>query len=649
MHHSASASSVASTAATVASSAAAATASVASGAASGGEATAGGASTGASAAAATVELQPTSFFLEFDVILLCIAGLFVLFALPRIVVRFMRTSEWFAGCFFRSVEVPRVVRSASTTNLGGSGYSLEKGVADRRSGESVYSNSDDSHSFNMAVGPDAPKNAPMYVPTWASRFPTGARVLSTKLRPGYSLGQVTFMMGYFAAFAYATLFDVNLFTDPTRFGYVAVSQMPVIYVMATKNNILGTLLGVGYEKLNYLHRYVGRLVVLSVNLHALAFFAKWTQEGGIAQFIVPNIIWGCVALGCMDVLWLLSLSAVRQTYYNLFYVSHVIAAITVIVATAYHQPWAVPYMYIITAVYGFDRLVRMAQTRIVTAQVHAIPELGTTLIQVPSVNAGWRAGQHVRLRVFSTGMGPLGWTESHPFTISSVSKHPGEEGLVLMVKKAGDWTNSLYNIAQDADVGELGAGSRRVKVMLTGPYGGPGHALVSSFSGAMLVAGGSGITYALSTAQEIVQKSTEGASRSRVVELVWSVTDPAGLKPLIPHFNQLLEDSRTTYTSLRISVFYTRAITSPEALKTFERLPQGLTLSPGRPRLQKLLESVADRTVGSGGMNGVTGVVVGVCGPRALGDSVGKAVRDLDGKRRRAVKGVELHEEIFGW
>ena len=42
----------------------------------------------------------------------------------------------------------------------------------------------------------------------------------------------------------------------------------------------------------------------------------------------------------------------------------------------------------------------------------------------------------------------------------------------------------------------------------------------------MLVAGGSGITYALSTAQEIMQKSAEGASRTRVVELVWSITDP---------------------------------------------------------------------------------------------------------------------------
>lgn len=119
----------------------------------------------------------------------------------------------------------------------------------------------------------------------------------------------------------------------------------------------------------------------------------------------------------------------------------------------------------------------------------------------------------------------------------------------------------------------------------------------------------------------------------------------AGLKPLLPLFTQLLADSRETYTALRISVYYTRALASADAMKPFERLPLGLTITPGRPRLNKLLEGVADRTAGSGGVNGLTGVVVGVCGPPALGSSVGKAVEGLDRKRRDAVGSVELHEE----
>ena len=118
-----------------------------------------------------------------------------------------------------------------------------------------------------------------------------------------------------------------------------------------------------------------------------------------------------------------------------------------------------------------------------------------------------------------------------------------------MVKKAGDWTAKLFDVAQRTEYREVGGPMRNIKVMLNGPYGtsaweracrygaswtdcidsapgGPGHAVVNSFSGAMLVAGGSGITYALSTVQELVTKSAESASRNRVVELVWCITDP---------------------------------------------------------------------------------------------------------------------------
>lgn len=88
----------------------------------------------------------------------------------------------------------------------------------------------------------------------------------------------------------------------------------------------------------------------------------------------------------------------------------------------YHETFAIPYVAIVAGFYGFDRVLRLVQTRIVTAQLRPIPELGMTRIEVPSVNAGWRAGQHVRIRVLSSGMGAFGWMESHPFTIASVSK-----------------------------------------------------------------------------------------------------------------------------------------------------------------------------------------------------------------------------------
>ncbi len=49
---------------------------------------------------------------------------------------------------------------------------------------------------------------------------------------------------------------------------------------------------------------------------------------------------------------------------------------------------------------------------------------------------------------------------------------------------------------------------------------------MSSFSAAVFVVGGSGITFALSAIQDIVQRDIAGESRVKVIELVWIVSDP---------------------------------------------------------------------------------------------------------------------------
>lgn len=45
------------------------------------------------------------------------------------------------------------------------------------------------------------------------------------------------------------------------------------------------------------------------------------------------------------------------------------------------------------------------------------------------------------------------------------------EGLVLMCKKAGLWTNRLFDVARRAEYGEAAGKSPNVKVLVEGPYG----------------------------------------------------------------------------------------------------------------------------------------------------------------------------------
>lgn len=176
--------------------------------------------------------------------------------------------------------------------------------------------------------------------------------------------------------------------------------------------------------------------------------------------------------------------------------------------------------------------------------------------------------------------------------------------------------------------------------------GGPGQTIFSSFSAAVFVVGGSGITFALSSIQDLVRKDLKGRSRVKIIELVWTIPDPASLVPLLPLLTALTQES--VFTPIRISVFYTRAPTGKSPLPDTMYVP-GLTLAPGRPRIAKVLDAAICRAVslGSGEKDsvGISGLVVGVCGPAGIGEDVVKAVGAVEAFRRDQVGGIEIHEE----
>lgn len=136
---------------------------------------------------------------------------------------------------------------------------------------------------------------------------------------------------------------------------------------------------------------------------------------------------------------------------------------------------AVPYVIAGAVFYGLDRVLRIFKSRLCTATLTCHPELHMTQVYIPKLNSGWRAGQHVRLRVFSSGMGLYGWAEAHPYTIASASDGTVQEGLVLLCKNTGRWTRQLHRIAQENRRGVQGGSD--VKVFVEGPYGASSHAL----------------------------------------------------------------------------------------------------------------------------------------------------------------------------
>ncbi|KAH9838087.1 iron reductase [Rhodofomes roseus] len=595
-----------------------------------------------------------------DIFLLCVLGLLVFSALPRAITRLSRASEWARGLCLYRVDVsgdesrrrrgqPPVDRSGEVKPYDNVEANVQ--AVDSRGITGPYVGGQSSGStLHLIASGQRDSRPPKHMPTWATRFPGLSWLLSIQVLFGYSIGTLFVLLTWLDVILYAGLVDSNPFSSPGRAGILVVSQLPLVYVLGTKNNVVGTLIGQGYERLNYLHRFVGRFLIFAINVHAIGIMYEFTSTGAWSTVIVlAHIRWGLVGLVCMDFLFLFSVSSFRQRFYHVFYASHIVSAIILLIATCFHNPTAQPYIFSAVAIYALDRVLRVLKSRVTTAHLHPILELSMVRVQVHGVNGGWRAGQHVRIKVLSIGMGIYGWMEPHPFTIASVAENANGEGLTLMCKKAGDWTGKLYTLAQGNKDSESQMG-KDVTVLVEGPYGGPGNTVLASYSGAMLVTGGSGLTYGLSVIEEFLQMGLQGTSSVLVADLIWSVPSPSNLFPMIPHFTRLLEQAEQANISLRISVSYTRAVTA-NALQGLEVLPPGLTLAPGRPRLEKTLESVVERTCEaySDGKGWPTGVFVGACGPLALTEEAGNAVRNLNRDKFHAVGGIEVQEENFSW
>ncbi|KAG9003881.1 hypothetical protein FRB94_002798 [Tulasnella sp. JGI-2019a] len=510
-----------------------------------------------------------------------------------------------------------------------------------------------------AVEGSVPAKTYSRMASWGSIFYSVYRYLD---RPvwwvGYSVGLSLAFAIYTGIISFGILYH-NLPTfGPRRAGWIAVGQIPFIIFLSTKNNLLGFVLGVGYEKLNVWHRWVGKTMFLSLMAHVVGYLVLFTAKAKLVHEV--RILYDAwIALSGFLCLSLFSLPVVRTSAYRLFWHAHWVGYILMFVGVSFHAEDAWHYAVAGFGILAMDHVCRLFKTTFVIAKITAVPELKCTRIEVPQLTRGWRAGQHVRLRAVSTQMGIVNLFESHPFTISSVSENSRGEGLVLYAKACGDWTNKLYEVAkslessaENTDGGDTGEQGARMRMVMEGPYGGPGHDVMSTFSSAFLVVGGSGITWGLSMIDEIIRDAELQRANVKLAHLVWVVQDPSSLK----YFTQLLTTfldrvSRLQTVKVNISVYYTRAI--PYSLTDLVQgtpLPLNMRLNPGRPRLEVMIQEFADQTKGlATSSDDLSGLVIGMCGPLSLRDSVEEAQRSLSGKTRDSIGGVEVIVEAFGW
>jgi hypothetical protein len=99
----------------------------------------------------------------------------------------------------------------------------------------------------QASGPVTLNPPPRHVSLVPSILHRVVNLLRVRVMPGYTLGQFLILMNYTYIMLYGTFMMSNPFTDGVRPGWLAVSQLPLVFALGQKSSILGSLLGYGYE------------------------------------------------------------------------------------------------------------------------------------------------------------------------------------------------------------------------------------------------------------------------------------------------------------------------------------------------------------------------------------------------------------------
>ncbi len=352
-----------------------------------------------------------------------------------------------------------------------------------------------------------------------------------------------------------------------RSGWIALAQTPLLVLLSTRGpNLLQYVTGVPYGGINWLHHWVGRILVLVSLLHAFSFYTEWILAGAFwtEWHMMPHIKHGTASMAMLLWLGLSSAAPLRRWSYEIFQLQHKISAFLFLLFLEWHIPphhkiWA----YVALGLFAWSPLAtgislfagtmirriglrrqaldsgctpscRAALSPTYEATLRAAGD-DVTLLTVTGVHFPWRAGQHVLL------WAPRFWWHSpHPFTIVNAPPPPVTTGgntacaeLHLVMRTKAGFTRRLNQLAAAAGADA----NTTLRVCITPPTGRPPS--LRGFETVVLASSSTGASFTLPLLEDLMRASPETAQRLRVLLVArrW-----AHVEPYVRRIRQLREE-----------------------------------------------------------------------------------------------------------
>lgn len=361
-----------------------------------------------------------------------------------------------------------------------------------------------------------------------------------------------------------------------RTGFLSLAQLPLIILLASKRNIIGLLTGLSYERLNWIHRWTARTLLLSSTLHMGYWFADWAPFGDyIKQKVITDATTQRGVAAWAILVWIVfsSMTPIRGWNYELFVIQHIISFIAFFAMLYLHLPssdWT--WLWVCLAIFVLDRIVRglyifyincalfhLRQrregnfSRLWASRAELTPLSGNmTRITIYDPPIGWQPGQHAFISCHS--IVPL---QSHPFTIASI---PRDGKMEFLIKAHRGGTKELFNCAESNHVlpSIQNAMIKTVAISLDGPYG--QMRPLRQFDSVVLFGGSTGATFTMPLLRDIVHgwrkdaTSPEKNHRSpascvtRRVRFVWVIKSREQLSWFSSRLFEVMDDVQALRT-----------------------------------------------------------------------------------------------------
>jgi Ferric reductase like transmembrane component len=104
-----------------------------------------------------------------------------------------------------------------------------------------------------------------------------------------------------------------------RNAWISVTQVPVVYLLASKSSIIGCVISSSHERLNWLHRWVSRTLLITVTVHGGFFMREWIRADFVKleMEMMPMVKYGIGAWAILVWTFFTSLPPLRSMAYEI--------------------------------------------------------------------------------------------------------------------------------------------------------------------------------------------------------------------------------------------------------------------------------------------------------------------------------------------